>query len=143
MIVHNTRDYAENSPFLKRYLKKLRVVPPPIIVEPVSEVAVNGFLKKYEIQPNEKVIGMVARLAAEKGVEYLLEALPDVLLSYPKVRVIYVGEYQHVLGEEAYRDKMLPLADKTGKTLELYREAFGTRKSYFLPTMRCCCRAKH
>jgi len=115
VIVHNTRDYAENSPFLKRYLKKLRVVPPPIIVEPVSEVAVNRFLKKYEIQPDEKVIGMVARLAAEKGVEYLLEALPEVLLSYPKVRVIYVGEYKHVLGEEAYRDKMLPLADKMGK----------------------------
>ena len=115
VIVHNTQDYAENSPFLKRYLRKLRVVPPPIIVNPVSEDAVNRFLNKYEIQPSEQVIGMVARLASEKGVEILLEALPEVMRSYPDVRVLYVGEYQHVLGEETYRDKMLPLAAKMGK----------------------------
>ena len=35
-IVTYTRDYGENSPFLKRYLKKLHVIPPPVEVADVD-----------------------------------------------------------------------------------------------------------
>ena len=40
---------------------------------------------------------MAARLATEKGVEYLAMALPDVLKQHPKARVLFVGPYQHVV----------------------------------------------
>jgi hypothetical protein len=36
-IVTNTRDYAENSPFLQRYLSKVEAINPPVELEPASE----------------------------------------------------------------------------------------------------------
>jgi glycosyltransferase involved in cell wall biosynthesis len=51
---------------------------------------------------------MAARLATEKGVEVLLEALPSVLERYPKAFVLFAGQYQDVLGEDAYAQKLMP-----------------------------------
>jgi glycosyltransferase involved in cell wall biosynthesis len=39
----------------------------------------------------------------------LLRALPRVLETYPQARVIFAGEYQNVLGEEAYARQLEPL----------------------------------
>jgi len=55
---------------------------------------------------------MVARLAAEKGVEVLLNALPRVLSAYPDARVMFAGAYQNVLGEEAYAQRLAPLLNQ-------------------------------
>ena len=114
VIVHNTRDFAEQSPFLKRFLDKLTVIPPPIIGEPVSAEEINAFQAKFDINPNRRIIGMVARLASEKGVEYLVQAMPAVLQAQSDAQVIFVGEYQHVIGEQAYREKLLPLIEALG-----------------------------
>ena len=113
-IVHNTRDFAEQSPFLKRFLGKLTVIQPPIIGAPVSQADVDAFEKKYGIISGRRIIGMVARLATEKGVEYLIQAMPEVLESMPETQVIFVGEYQRVFGEQAYREKLLPMIDALG-----------------------------
>ena len=51
---------------------------------------------------------MVARFASEKGVEILLDALPIILQKYPKARVLFTGQYQNVLGEQAYFDRLYP-----------------------------------
>jgi glycosyltransferase involved in cell wall biosynthesis len=110
-IVHNTRDFAVHSDFLKRYLNKLTVINPPISVVPVSEREIQAFREKYGIQPGERLIGMVARLAAEKGVEYLVQALPDIRQSVPGAQVVFVGEYENVMGESAYRQKILAMID--------------------------------
>ena len=61
------------------------------------------------------MIGMVARLAAEKGVEVLLNALPRVLNAYPNARVMFAGPYQNVLGEEAYA--FVDFLQQTGQKL--------------------------
>ncbi len=114
VIVHNTRDFAEHSPFLKRFLKKLVVIQTPIVVEPVSQDDIQGFRMKYQITQDQVVIGMVARLGAEKGIEYLVEAIPRVIQSVPRARVVYVGEYKNVPGESAYRDKLLPMIEELG-----------------------------
>jgi len=131
VIVHNTRDFAEHSPFLQRYLDKLTVIQPPILGTPVSQADIKAFREKYGIQSNRQIIGMVARLATEKGVEYLVEAMPAVLESQPDVQVIFVGEYQRVFGEQAYREKLLPMIDALndhwtflGVVSELEKSAF-------------------
>jgi len=113
-IVHNTRDFAENSSFLRRYLNKLTVIQPPIINASVSANDVEAFCKTYDIDPSRRIIGMVARLASEKGVEYLVQAMPAVLRSQPDAQVIFVGEYQNVFGEQAYQQKLLPMIDALG-----------------------------
>jgi glycosyltransferase involved in cell wall biosynthesis len=114
VVVHNTRDFAEHSPFLKRYLDKLTVIQPPIIGASVSASEIEDFRQKFAVNPGRRIIGMVARLATEKGVEYLVQAMPAVLESQPDAQVIFVGEFQHVFGEQAYREKLLPMIDALG-----------------------------
>ncbi|MBG0770646.1 MAG: glycosyltransferase family 4 protein [Anaerolineaceae bacterium] len=114
VIVHNTRDFAEHSPFLKRYLDRLVVIQPPIVVEAADKAEIEQFKRKINYQPGDRIIGMLTRLAAEKGVEYLIEAMPAILTAIPEARVIYSGNYLNVFGEEAYRDRILPLAEALG-----------------------------
>jgi glycosyltransferase involved in cell wall biosynthesis len=113
-IVTNTRDYAENSRFLRHYLEKMCYIPTPIELPQVTEQQIAAFRQKANIQPGQRIIGMNARLAAEKGVEYLIEALPAVIQKFPNVRVLHVGQYQNVLGEENYAQKLAPMIEKLG-----------------------------
>ena len=114
LIVHNTRDYAENSPFLRHYLEKVEPILPPVEVTPVSAMDIQTFREKVHLQPGQRIIGMAARLATEKGVEYLAEALPIVLEKYPRARVLFVGPYQEVVGEEDYARRLTPLIEALG-----------------------------
>ena len=113
-VVTNTRDYAEHSPFLKNYLSKLRVIPPPVELPKVMEVEIQAFRLKARIEPGQRLIGMAARLATEKGVEFLVEAMPAILARFPQARVLFMGQYQNVLGEELYAQKLAPLISALG-----------------------------
>lgn len=115
VIVTNTQDYAEHSPFLRHYLKKVRVIPPSIVLEKIIDEDRSAFRQKYQITPDQQVIGMVARLATEKGVEYLIDALPRVLQEFPRARVLMVGQYQDVLGEERYAAMLAPRLENLGE----------------------------
>ncbi len=106
-IVAYTQDYADHSPYLSRFRSRLRIIPPPIEVAPVDTTRVAAFRQRWNIQG--PIIGMAARLAAEKGVEILLNALPPILQRYPNARVLYAGQFEHVLGEEAYALRLTPL----------------------------------
>ena len=110
-IVNTTRDYAEHSQFLKRYLNKVHVINPPVELAPANERDILEFRKKFNIQKGQRIIGMAARLAAEKGVEYLVQALPGVIAKIPQARVLFVGPYKDVLGEERYAARIMPLVD--------------------------------
>ncbi len=114
VIVTNTRDYAEHSTFLKPYLPKLRYVLPPVEILPVVQAEMEAFRGMAGIQVGQPVIGMAARLATEKGVEYLVQALPTILEHYPQARVLFVGQYQNVFGEQAYAQRLAPLIERLG-----------------------------
>lgn len=115
LIVTNTLDYAQHSPFLRRFLSKLIPVYPPVEIGPISEEDLVNFRIKHDIQPGQRIIGMAARLATEKGVEYLVQALPRVLERFPEARVLFVGPYQDVVGEEAYAARIMPTIRKYSK----------------------------
>jgi glycosyltransferase involved in cell wall biosynthesis len=55
---------------------------------------------------------MATRFASEKGVEILLEALPTVLAKYPNAQVLFAGQYQNVMGETAYFERLKPQIQK-------------------------------
>ncbi|MCI0519124.1 MAG: glycosyltransferase family 4 protein [Chloroflexi bacterium] len=114
VLVTNTRDYAESSPFLRRYLHKLHPILPPVETVQPSEQARREFRRKVGVQPGQRLIGMAARLATEKGVEYLAEALPMVLQKFPQARVLFAGQYQNVFGEQAYAQRLAPLLQSLG-----------------------------
>ena len=114
VIVTNTRDYAEHSPFLQRFLYKVQPIFPPVELTDIAETDIEDFRHKYNINPDQQIIGMAARLATEKGVEYLAEALPRILEKFPKARVLFVGPYQNVIGEEDYSSKLMPIIKHLG-----------------------------
>jgi glycosyltransferase involved in cell wall biosynthesis len=115
IVVTNTRDYAESSRFLRRYLHKLLPIFPPVDVEPVSAADREAFRRKFNILPGQRIIGIVARLATEKGIEHLVQALPTVLKRYPSARVLFVGPYQNVVGEEQYARRIMPMIKPLGE----------------------------
>ena len=113
-IVTNTLDYAESSTFLSKFISKVHAIPPPIQVNEIAPEILTAFRSRYGIKPDQRIIGMASRLATEKGVEYLVNALPVVLEKYPTARVLFAGQYQDVLGEETYAKKLEPLINELG-----------------------------
>ncbi len=109
-IVAYTRDYAVHSPFLARYLKKVEVIPPPVVVRQADEGQVQAFRQRFV--RGGPVIGMAARLATEKGVEYLLGALPLILERHPQAQVLFAGQHENVVGEGPYRARLQPMLER-------------------------------
>jgi glycosyltransferase involved in cell wall biosynthesis len=108
-VITNTLDFARHSPYLRGHLKKVIEIHPPIEVHNVKDSEVAAFRKKYKISSTDQVIGMVARLATEKGVEYLVDTLPDVIKAHPDARVMFVGQYLNVMGEADYAVRLAPM----------------------------------
>ena len=111
-VVTYTQDYADNSAYLSRYRNKLTPLLPPVELPAAAPGSVDAFAEINRTREQRPVIGMVTRFAAEKGVEVLLDALPVVLEKYPQAQVLFAGQYQNVLGEQAYADHLMPLIRK-------------------------------
>jgi glycosyltransferase involved in cell wall biosynthesis len=107
-VVAYTQDFAEHSPFLMRFIDKVHVIPPPIELPDMTKSGTAAFAHMHNPHDKHPVIGMAARLAAEKGVEVLLQALPKILERYPDARVLFAGQYKDVLAEDDYARRLMP-----------------------------------
>jgi len=110
-IVVTTDDYARHSPFLSHHAAKLRAIA-PLVDLPAPDAAATAALRARWGLGGGPIIGFAARFAAEKGVEYLLEALPAVLAEQPAARVAFTGAYKDTVGEDAYWQRLAPLIDR-------------------------------
>ena len=108
-----TQDFAEHSHFLSRFLDKVRVIPPPVIMPEPDAEAVETFKSAHDLV-DRPVVGMAARLATEKGVEVIIEAMPRLLEAFPRLKVLFAGQYKDVMGEEAYYRRLMPLIERLG-----------------------------
>lgn len=54
--------------------------------------------KRFHINREDVVVGTIGRISPEKGFEYLITAIRDVVVEYPQVKVLIVGN-----GNEEYR----------------------------------------
>lgn len=107
VVVTYTEDYGRNSPFLSSYLgEKLHVIPPPVELAACPLQEAERFRLKHALE-EKKVIGISARIAAEKGIEVLLKALPLVLEAHPQVHVLHANP--QTIGEEKYEQQLAPL----------------------------------
>jgi glycosyltransferase involved in cell wall biosynthesis len=113
-VIVNTLDYAKGSAFLCSYLPKIGAIPTPVELASPTQADVDQLKQKTMLEHGQPVIGMVARMAAEKGVEYLVEAMPEILKEHPTARVLHVGQYKNVLGEEEYANKLKPMIEALG-----------------------------
>jgi glycosyltransferase involved in cell wall biosynthesis len=114
-IVYYTRDYAEHSPFIRNYIQKLHVIPPPVELPAIPRDCILSFEKENNPKHQRPVIGIAARFATEKGIEVLLKAMPAVLKVFPNALVQFAGPYQNIIGEQNYFERLKPLIEKYEK----------------------------
>ena len=129
-----TDDFARHSRYLSRYPDKVRVIPPPVEMPEPPPEAVSAFHAKYRLDGRGPFIGIAARLAAEKGVEYLLEALDCIAEKYPGVMVLHAGPREAV-GEQVYLQKLQPLLEKHR---ERYLWVGSLNAAQLAAFFRCC-----
>ncbi len=134
-VVTYTRDYAEHSPFVSRYLHKVETVYPPVVVEPPAPGA--GAARRATLAPHgERVIGFAGRVATEKGIEHLLMALPAIEAAVGPVRVAFAGPYEGVVGERYY-EQLGPLIERYRDRLVFLGALHGAELSAFYAACDC------
>ncbi len=111
-VVTYTRDYGDSSPYLRRFGRKLDVIPPPVAMPRASDEAAKRFREQHVPPGRHPIIAMAARFAAEKGVEVLLDALPRILEVHPDACVLFAGPWRDVVGEDAYLARLQPRIDR-------------------------------
>src|SRR5215212_5474235 len=127
-VVAYTQDYADHAPLLRRFRGKLAVIPPPVVMpSPVPE-EIEAF-RRARGTVGQPTIGYASRFAAEKGIEYLVEAMPRLLERFPPLKVLFAGPYQDVIGEETYRQRLAPRIAALGD----HWEFLGTLRPEELP----------
>jgi glycosyltransferase involved in cell wall biosynthesis len=111
-IIVYTQDYAASCPELKPFLSKTEEIYPPIPEIIPGKIKVGGNF--------DYLVGMAARLAREKGVEYLLEAMPEIekSLGNKRIKIVVAGPTDPV-GEEVYKKKVLELIANSDGKVEL------------------------
>ncbi len=108
-IVAYTQDYAVSSPVLKHFQAKIVTILPPIEVSKSSSAHVHQLAKSINRQRGELVVGFAGRVAAEKGIEYLLEAVERLQAEGVRVKLAVAGPIREVVGEREYGNKIARL----------------------------------
>ncbi len=104
-IVAYTQDFADHSPVLARFGRKLRVILPPVVIPEPTPAGIEALRNRADLRDGQRVIGFAARFAYEKGANYLIGAIPHVLLSNADMRVLFAGPYgRDVIGETIWQD---------------------------------------
>lgn len=127
-VIAYTQDYADHSPLLRRFRRKLVVIPPPVVMSAPRPEEVAAFRRAHGLD-GRPVIGYAARFAAEKGIEYLVDAMPRLLERFPTLKVLFAGPYRDVIGEEEYRARLAPRIAALGD----HWEFLGTLQPEELP----------
>lgn len=118
-IIVQTEDYVKSSSFLKLFKDKIIYIYPPIVLHKYTEKTVRSIGKRIGIKTGYK-IGLVSRLAKEKGVEYLLATIPILSKNLKRdFRIIIVGPNNPV-GENDYADKIKRLISDNSKYVVLF-----------------------
>jgi glycosyltransferase involved in cell wall biosynthesis len=105
-IVFTTEDYAAASPYAARFREKVRIILPMVEIS-VPDPAAVGALRQRHAPRGERLIGFAGRLAAEKGIHVLLDALERLLAAGHDARLLMAGDTETVIGEAAYRRGIL------------------------------------
>lgn len=117
LTVSYTKDYADTSIFLKYFAKKIKYILPPVVVGKEDKNKQAEIKKKIGLR-NEKVVGFVGRVAWEKGIDNLIEAITKL----DNVRLVLVGPYKDLVGDNSFKN-LKKLIDKHSDKVVLYGSA--------------------
>jgi len=96
--IHKFIAVSEDAFFKLKYYEKILPEKLQIIENGVDgrkfDVTIDVNRKKDEIGINSgvHVIGVISRLEKVKGIDYLIEAMPDILCKFPKLQLLIVGD---------------------------------------------------
>lgn len=110
-IVTNTSDFARHSALLAPYRSKIHCIYPPMIKQRDTGGRTVDAIRSMASFRGIR-IGMVGRMAAEKGIEYLLQSIPLLQQSLPSPFRIYLVGPVNPVGEEEYRRRIETLLNQ-------------------------------
>ena len=110
-IVVYTKDYIDSLPYFKKLVNKTVDVLPPIKKYSSDKEFLNKLLK---LKGNQIWIGYAGRISVEKGIEYLVEAVHNIVIPVKTgIQIIFAGPYgADVAGENYYYSKIISLLKK-------------------------------
>jgi len=103
IVVAYTADYAEHSRLLPLFKSKTKIILPPVVPLQIDPKLKSDLIMR--IGRPKIVIGVAARLAAEKGIEYLLDTIPILEKNGLEFKIIIAGP-GNPIGEETYQYKI-------------------------------------
>jgi len=109
-IVVQTKDNATHSDFLRRFTKKLVYIYPPVIPPVTTKIARESLLHRIDSK-NAFFIGFLGRMAKEKGIEYVLEALPVITKRLNKKCFLLIAGPTDAIGEQEYKRKIAAMLE--------------------------------
>ncbi len=112
-IISYTKDYADNSFFLHFFKNKIVYILPPIPKPEISSKVKDTLQEK--IEKIKYKIGVAARLAPEKGFEYVFSAIPLLQKMIGDNFIILIAGPKNPIGEKTYYKKITPL-------IKMYKE---------------------
>jgi glycosyltransferase involved in cell wall biosynthesis len=87
-VTASSDDYVNGSRFLRVFKRKIEICYPPCVrLTPDPSVPL-----PLDIEDGQPLIGFVGRFAEEKGVDYIIDAVPAVLREHPNAVFAFVGE---------------------------------------------------
>jgi glycosyltransferase involved in cell wall biosynthesis len=102
-IVANSIDYFAHS-YFKKYVYKAIQIYPPINRINFGPTDYSALLKKLSLDDDSYKIGFVGRIVAEKGINYLLQAIPFMRDKIEHFQIVIAGEYGRVAGGSVIDD---------------------------------------
>ncbi|MHB1295783.1 MAG: glycosyltransferase family 4 protein [Anaerolineae bacterium] len=103
-----TRDYAEQSAFLRPHLAKVVAIYPPHVMPRPDLDAAAAERRRLGLE-NARVVGFAGRFVEEKGFDFLLKAIPLIRERIPEAHFVFAGEHRVVY--ETFYERCLPLLD--------------------------------
>lgn len=111
-----TEDYSRRSKLLSRFKSKWKVILPPCSIGSAPANLQNRFKTENNLM-GKKLIGFCGRFVEEKGVDFLLEAIPKVLSKVPNAHFVFAGDYK--IPYEKFWERIEPLVKKNKNHLAL------------------------
>lgn len=120
-----TVDFAKHSRVLKNYYKRTVEVLPIVELDKINMIKID----ELEKSPHPR-IGMATRIAADKGIDYMINALPLILKKFPNAQLFLVGNI-NAIGEEKYLESLKPLFKKFKEKIHLLGQIAPEAMPYY------------
>jgi glycosyltransferase involved in cell wall biosynthesis len=107
---------------------KVKIIPNGIDTNKYGGSVDKGTVRaRYGVQPHEKLILCIGRLVPQKGIEYLINAVPIVARRHPEAKFV-------IAGDGWYRDHLEWLANNTGQRWRITFTGFISDQDLFALT---------